>query len=165
MLDRLECIFSFSTSAKRKQCKQRHSLKLGKKRRESFKRNYYITSPRVIIKAIIIIILVLNNLASFSKHLKSICRGFEWYVVNSVFLWKRTLESVFMARSSLPGLGNVNNLAGNLFPKGPAHIPPSSLEDETRNGHQNAKRNPNRNHETIVLGLFSFQNLKRDLEW
>ena len=34
--------------------KQRHSLKLGKKRRESSKRNYYIISPRVIIKAIII---------------------------------------------------------------------------------------------------------------
>ena len=37
------------------QRKQRHSLKLGKKRRESSKRNYYIISPRVIIKAIIII--------------------------------------------------------------------------------------------------------------
>jgi len=35
--------------------KQRHSLKLGKKRRESSKRNYYIISPRVLIKAIIII--------------------------------------------------------------------------------------------------------------
>jgi len=33
---------------------QRHSLKLGKKRRKSSKRNYYIISPRVIIKAIII---------------------------------------------------------------------------------------------------------------
>jgi len=32
-------------------------LKLGKKRRESSKRNYYIISPRVIIKAIIIIFL------------------------------------------------------------------------------------------------------------
>jgi len=30
-------------------------LKLGKQRRESSKRNYYIISPRVIIKAIIII--------------------------------------------------------------------------------------------------------------
>jgi len=39
-----------------KQRKQRHSLKLGKKRRESSKRNFYIISPRVIIKAIIIII-------------------------------------------------------------------------------------------------------------
>jgi len=38
-----------------KQRKQRLSLKLGKKRRESSKRNYYIISPRVIIKAIIII--------------------------------------------------------------------------------------------------------------
>ena len=41
---------------KEKQRKQRHSFKLGKKRRESSKRNYYIISPRVIIKAIIIII-------------------------------------------------------------------------------------------------------------
>ena len=39
---------------KDKQRKQRHSLNLGKKRRESSKRNYYIISPRVIIKAIII---------------------------------------------------------------------------------------------------------------
>ena len=40
-----------------------------------------------------------------------------------------------------------------------------SVEDETRSGHRNPKRNPNRNHETIVLGLFSFENLKRDVEW
>jgi len=40
---------------KDKQRKQRHSLKLGKKRRESSKLNYYIISPRVIIKAIVII--------------------------------------------------------------------------------------------------------------
>ena len=32
-----------------------HYVKLGKKRRESSKHNYYIISPRVIIKAIIII--------------------------------------------------------------------------------------------------------------
>jgi len=38
---------------KDKQRKQRHSMKLGKKRRESSKINYYIVSPRVIIKAII----------------------------------------------------------------------------------------------------------------
>ena len=37
-----------------------------------------------------------------------------------------------------------------------------SVEDETRNGHRNAKRNPDWNHETIVLGLFSFENLKED---
>ena len=40
---------------KDKQRKQRHLLKLGKKRRESSKRNYCIVSPRVIMKAIIII--------------------------------------------------------------------------------------------------------------
>jgi len=39
---------------KDKQRKHRHSLKLGKKNRESSKRNYYIISPKVIIKAIII---------------------------------------------------------------------------------------------------------------
>jgi len=38
---------------KHKQCKQRHSLKLGKQRQESSKRYYYIISPRVMIKAII----------------------------------------------------------------------------------------------------------------
>ena len=38
------------------------------------------------------------------------------------------------------------------------------MEDETRNGHRNAKRNPNRNHETIILGLFSNFQMERDLE-
>ena len=37
-------------------------------------------------------------------------------------------------------------------------------EQMTRNSRRNAKRNPHRNQETIVPGLFSFQNLKRDLE-
>jgi len=32
-----------------------HKVKLGKKRPESFRRNYYIISPRVTIKAIIIL--------------------------------------------------------------------------------------------------------------
>ena len=40
---------------KDKQRKKCHSLKLGKNRRESSKRNNYTISPRVIIKAIIII--------------------------------------------------------------------------------------------------------------
>jgi len=44
----------FNHLQKDKQRKQRHSLKLGKKRREISKRNYYIISPRVLIKAIII---------------------------------------------------------------------------------------------------------------
>jgi len=39
-----------------------------------------------------------------------------------------------------------------------------SVEVETPNGHRNANRNPNRNHETIVLGLFSKFQTKRDLE-
>ena len=54
-LDRHECCPDFHYLEKDKQRKQRHSLKLGKKRRESSKRNYYNISPRVIIKAIIII--------------------------------------------------------------------------------------------------------------
>jgi len=37
-----------------------------------------------------------------------------------------------------------------------------SSKDETRNGHRSAKRNLNRNSETIVLNLFSFENVKRD---
>jgi len=53
-LDRHECFSVFHHLQKDKQRKQCHSLKLGKKRRESSKRNYYIISPRVIIKAIII---------------------------------------------------------------------------------------------------------------
>ena len=56
MLDRHECFSVFHHLQKDKQRKQRHSLKLGKKRRESSKCNYYIISPKVIIKAIIIII-------------------------------------------------------------------------------------------------------------
>ena len=54
-LDRHECFSVFHHPQKDKQREQRHSLKLGKKRRESSKRNYYIFSSRVIIKAIIII--------------------------------------------------------------------------------------------------------------
>jgi len=51
---------------KDKQRKQRHSLKLGKKRRQSIKRNYYIISPRVIIKAIIIMSLVVFTVLASS---------------------------------------------------------------------------------------------------
>jgi len=54
-LDRHACFSVFHHLQKDRQRKQRHSLKLGKKRQESSKRNYYIISPRVIIKAIIII--------------------------------------------------------------------------------------------------------------
>jgi len=39
-----------------------------------------------------------------------------------------------------------------------------SRENETRNGHWNAKQNPNRNQETIVLSLFLFETLKGNLE-
>ena len=52
-LDQYERFSVFHHLRKDKQRKQRHSLKLGKKRRESSKRNYYIISPRVIMKAII----------------------------------------------------------------------------------------------------------------
>ena len=46
-----------------------HYVNLGKKRRESSKRNYYIISPRVIIKAIIIII-KLFELEYFHRNVK-----------------------------------------------------------------------------------------------
>ena len=39
-----------------------------------------------------------------------------------------------------------------------------SVEDENRNGHRNAKRNPNRKHETTILRLFSNFQMKCDLE-
>jgi len=39
-----------------------------------------------------------------------------------------------------------------------------SQKDETRNGHRNAKRNPNRNRETIVTRLFSNFLMKRGLK-
>jgi len=39
-----------------------------------------------------------------------------------------------------------------------------SVEDETRNAHQNAKRTPNRNQETTITRLFSNFQMKRDLE-
>ena len=60
---------------------------------------------------------------------KASCREFDLYVMNSVFSWKRTIQSVFMVLtppwSSPPGLFNVINLAGNLFPERSALIPPS----------------------------------------
>ena len=39
-----------------------------------------------------------------------------------------------------------------------------SVEDETRNGHRNEKRNPNRDQETTILHLFSNFQIKRDIE-
>ena len=50
---------------KDKQRKQHHSLKLGMKRRESSKRNYYIIFPRVIIEAIIIIVKIVAHKTMF----------------------------------------------------------------------------------------------------
>ena len=55
---------------KDKQRKQRHSLKLGKKRRKSSKRNYYIISPRVIIKAIIIIDIAIPRIHQIDENFK-----------------------------------------------------------------------------------------------
>ena len=55
-IDRHECFSVFHHMQKDKQSKQHHSLKLGKEKRESSKGNYYIISPRVIIKAIIIVV-------------------------------------------------------------------------------------------------------------
>ena len=44
------------------------------------------------------------------------------------------------------------------------HPTARSSADETRNDHCNAKRNPNRNQEAIVLHLFSFAILERDVQ-
>jgi len=81
----------------------------------------------------------------------------------SVFSWKRTFESVFLARSSPPGLCNVNNLAVNLFLKRPAHIPPTfpnkthSTLDAGKNWNWFRTRKPRagRNH-TYVAHTFLF---------
>jgi len=67
-LDRHECFSFLQHLQKDKQLRQHHSLKLDKKRRESSKRNYYIISPRVIIKPIIIII-ALGDVASCAVEL------------------------------------------------------------------------------------------------
>jgi len=49
-------VFSFASPAKRtSDANDATYVKVGKKRLENYKRNYYIISPRVIIKAIIII--------------------------------------------------------------------------------------------------------------
>jgi len=64
-------VFSvFHHLQKDKQRKQRHLLKLSKERRESSKRNYYIISPRVIIKAIINITSVLEGVQQPNKSPK-----------------------------------------------------------------------------------------------
>jgi len=89
MLDRHECFSVFHHLQKNKKCKQRHSLKLGKKRRESFKRNYYIISPRVIIKAIIISLLDTDanfeGLNYFQKRRKRHCNA-VWTLITSVLI-------------------------------------------------------------------------------
>ena len=62
-------ILVFHHLQKDKQSKQRQWLcKLGQKRRESSKRNYYIISPRVIIKAIIIIYILSHGGVLFNHH-------------------------------------------------------------------------------------------------
>jgi len=66
-LDRHECFSIFHHLQKDKQRKPRQSLKLGKKRLESSKGNYYTISSRVIIKALIII-----NWGCLFKHLKKV---------------------------------------------------------------------------------------------
>ena len=43
-------------------------------------------------------------------------------------------------------------------------VPPLPEKRRVSNRHRNAKRNPNLNQETIVLGLLSFEILKRDLQ-
>ena len=62
-----------------------HYVKLGKKRRESSKRNYYIISPRVIIKAIInITFSAIAGGDSFDLEVtfKSNANLSLWYLIN-----------------------------------------------------------------------------------
>ena len=71
-----------------------HYVKLGKKRRKSSKRNYYIISPRVIIKAIIIIPLSLSlcplppskSLYTFHISLSCSLSSFFVFLCISLFL-------------------------------------------------------------------------------
>jgi len=92
-LDRHECFSVFHHLQKDKQCQQRHSLKLGKKIRESSKRNYYIISPRVIIKAIIIKWLdrerrlsrCLPNTSTFVPNDRSQCLDFFLPIMRCTF--------------------------------------------------------------------------------
>jgi len=61
-LDRHEYFqFFFTCKRTNNANKATHYVKLGKKRRESFKRNYYIISARVVIKAIIIMFSLLTR--------------------------------------------------------------------------------------------------------
>jgi len=68
-------IFSFSSPAKRTNNANNANnatdyVKLGKKRRESFKRNYYIISARMIVKAILIL-----HIVCFNKNQNQFCSG------------------------------------------------------------------------------------------
>ena len=84
-LDQHECFSVFHHLQKDKQRKRRRSLKLGKKRRESSKRNYYIISPRVIIKAIIISIFSCTHL-SLSVYLIKCLHGDQAVVMCILFV-------------------------------------------------------------------------------
>ena len=64
-----------------------------------------------------------------------------------------------MRKSVIQGCANLWGTSISFLP-----VSARSVEDETRNGDRNANQNPNRNHETIVLGLFSIENLKRAIK-
>ena len=106
-LDRHECFSVFHHLQKDKQRKQRHSLKLGKKRRESSKRNYYIISPRVIIKAIIIISknpfkkALLERFYSWAATIYFHLNVWSGHVISGLCVWSgllgdRAFESLWM---------------------------------------------------------------------
>ena len=126
-------VFSvFQHLQKDKQRKQRHSLKLGKKRRESYKRNYYIISPRVIIKAIIIMsaidvtakkiferLYLVPGQSSFEPRVKCLCAPTLPLFAISRFLWKNFPDWPlnFFCHHHSP-----SNLAKSRYPRGVGYV-------------------------------------------
>jgi len=90
--------FSFPSSAKG-QRKQRHSLKLGKKRQENSLCNYYIISPRVMIKAIIIVRVIESCMRdSFSLPIEKECAQCVWHIFLRFFASVSGVASGYYSR-------------------------------------------------------------------
>ena len=72
-----------------------HYVKLGKKGRESSKRNYYIISPRVVIKAIMIISLwIINDIYMSSIILNDVYMSF--WILNDINMSSMLFNDVFL---------------------------------------------------------------------
>jgi len=83
-------VFQFSITCKRTNNTNNvtHPVKLGKKRRECSKRNYCIISPKVIIKAIIIMNNRFGGRAEASSHRQHTCRLALCGVISEVGLMR-----------------------------------------------------------------------------